>query len=394
MTFLGSLGIILLLGLGAGWLMKRCRLPALLGMLIVGIVIGPYALGLIAPSVLDVAADLRQFALVVILSRAGLSLDLSSLKQSGVTALLLCFLPATAEIVGYLLIGPCLLGLSGVDALLLGTVMAAVSPAVVVPRMLRLKEEGYGGNLPQVIMAGASVDDVFVILLFSSCTAMAQTGEFSLAFLWRTPVSILLGVLAGVGTGFVLACLFRIVKGNAVRCIVFVSLSCLLLLAEELVGSVVPFSALLAVMAMGTTLRARSREIAEETARAFNQIWTGAEVVLFVLVGAAVDPGYALASGGMIVLAIALALCFRAAGTFLCFLPSRLTLRERCFGTIAYLPKATVQAAIGAIPLAMGLASGQIILSAAVWAICLTAPLGAFAIDMSYPKLLTKTKRT
>lgn len=392
MDFLTSLAVICLSALLLGSVCSRLRLPPLLGMLIVGVVLGPYVLGLISPSILSISADLRKMALVIILMRAGLNLNLKDLKKNGLSAALLCFVPATAEIAGYLLLGTLLLGLPLLDAAILGCVMAAVSPAVVVPRMLRLKETGYGTDkgIPDMIMTGASADDVFVIVLFTSLTGMATGGAFSWNIAWQVPVSILLGVGVGIAVG-ILFVLFvkRIHMRDSIKVILMLSIAFLFVALENAVSTWVPYAGLLSVISFGAVMFAKHTICAERLSKKFSKLWVFAEILLFVLVGAEVNISYALENCGMIIAVILLALLFRMLGVFLCVVFSRLNSRERLFCMIAYTPKATVQAAIGALPLAMGLASGQTILTAAVLAILITAPLGALLTDLTCRRLLS-----
>ncbi len=392
---LTSLGFVLLLGLALGALAVRLRLPSLVGMLLAGILLGPCVLNLLSPALLDISADLRQLALVIILTRAGLSLDLADLRRAGRPAILMCFLPATFEMLGMVVLAPRLLGVSTLDAAIMGAVVGAVSPAVIVPRMLRLMEEGYGTakGIPQMVLAGASVDDVFVIVLFTSFTGMAQGGSFSPAALAGVPVSILLGAAFGLGVGYVLARFFaRFHMRDSVKVVILLALAFLLVALEDGVEAYVPFSGLLAVLGAGLGLRRWRLVVAQRLTAKFGKLWVGAEIMLFVLVGAEVNLPYAAAAGLAAVATVLGVLCFRALGVLLCVAGSRLNRRERLFAVLAYLPKATVQAAIGGVPLAMGLGCGQIVLTVAVIAILVTAPLGAFAIDLSYRKLLTRDK--
>lgn len=390
---LTSLAYIFLLGLLLGSLFRRIRLPGLLGMLIAGIILGPYALNMLDSSMLSISADLRQLVLIIVLTRAGLALDLADLKRVGRPAILMCFVPACFEIVGMLVLAPPLLGISLLDAAVMGAVVAAVSPAVVVPKMLHLMENGFGTDksIPQLIMAGASVDDVFVIVLFTAFIGLAGGTDITAASFLQIPLSIALGIAAGVLLGLALAWFFRrIPLRDAVKVILLLSLSFLMLAVEHALEGVVSFSALLAVMSMGVVLQKKRTQIAQRLSGAFCELWVAAEVLLFVLVGATVDITYALKAGAMAVIVIFGALIFRMAGVFVCLLKTRLTLKERIFCMIAYCPKATVQASIGSLPLAMGLPCGQIVLTVAVLAILITAPLGAFAIDMTYKRLLTQ----
>lgn len=388
---LTSLGFVLLLGLVLGTLATKLRLPSLVGMLLAGILLGPCVLNLLSPSLLGISADLRQLALVIILTRAGLSLDVDDLRRAGRPAILMCFLPATFEVLGMVVLAPRLLGVSTLDAAIMGAVVGAVSPAVIVPRMLKLMEEGYGTSkgIPQMVLAGASVDDVFVIVLFTSFTGMAQGGSFSPAALAGVPVSIVLGAALGLLIGFVLARFFaRFHMRDSVKVVILLSLAFLLVALEDVIP--VPFSGLLAVLGAGLGLRRWRLVVAQRLTAKFGKLWVGAEIMLFVLVGAEVDLKYAAAAGLAAVATVLGVLCFRALGVLLCVAGSKLTRSERLFTVLAYLPKATVQAAIGGVPLAMGLGCGQIVLTVAVIAILVTAPLGAFAIDFSYRKLLTK----
>ena len=374
-----------------GAVFRRLNLPQLLGMLLTGILLGPYALHLLDGSILSISADLRQIALIIILTRAGLNLDVEDLKKVGRAAVLMCFVPASFEILGMLALAPRILGISLLDAAIMGTVVAAVSPAVIVPKMLKLMEERYGTgeSIPQLIMAGASVDDVFVIVLFTSFTGLAQGGTASALDLMRIPTSIVLGLAAGAVCGLLLALAFRkIHMRDSAKVIIILSISFLLVTLEHSLSGALGFSGLLAVMGMGIALQRRRGEVAARLSAKYSKLWVAAELLLFVLVGATVDVGYALASGGAAVLLIFGVLVFRMAGVFLCLLGTSLDRRERLFCMIAYMPKATVQAAIGAIPLSMGLACGQIVLTVAVLSILITAPLGSFLIERTYKKLL------
>ncbi|SET20858.1 cation:proton antiporter [Enterocloster lavalensis] len=386
-----SLAVIFLCGMGMGAIFRRLNLPQLLGMLLTGILLGPYALNLLDGSILSISADLRQIALIIILTRAGLNLDVADLKKVGRAAVLMCFVPASFEILGMLALAPRILGISLLDAAIMGTVVGAVSPAVIVPKMLKLMDERYGTreSIPQLIMAGASVDDVFVIVLFTSFTGLAQGGTASALDLMRIPTSIVLGLAAGAVCGLLLALAFRkIHMRDSAKVIIILSISFLLVTLEHSLSGALGFSGLLAVMGMGIALQRRRGEVAARLSAKYSKLWVAAELLLFVLVGATVDVGYALASGGAAVLLIFGVLVFRMAGVFLCLLGTSLDRGERLFCMIAYMPKATVQAAIGAIPLSMGLACGQIVLTVAVLSILITAPLGSFLIERTYKKLL------
>lgn len=391
---LTSLGLVLLLGMALGALAKRLGLPSLVGMLIAGMILGPYALDLLSDSLLNISADLRQLALIIILTRAGLSLDVAALKKVGRPAVLMCFVPACFEIAGMVVLAPRLLGVSTLDAAIMGAVVGAVSPAVIVPRMIRLSEEGWGVDrgIPQLILAGASVDDVFVIVMFTAFTGLASGGQgLTVGTVAGVPLSIFTGVAAGLLLGWLLAQWFRLVHmRDSVKVVILLSLAFLLVAAEDALEGVFPFSGLLAVMAAGVGIQRWRGVVAQRLSLKFSKLWVAAEVALFVLVGAAVDLRYALSAGVMAVLAVLGALCFRALGVLVCVSGAHFSGKEKLFCVLGYLPKATVQAAIGGVPLAMGLGCGQIVLTVAVIAILVTAPLGALAIDRSYPKLLTQ----
>lgn len=388
---LTSLALIFLLGLFFGHIFNRLRLPALLGLLLTGIVLGPYVLNLIDGSLLAVSADLRQIALIIILTRAGLSLNLQELKRVGRPAILLSFVPASLEILAMLFFAPRLLGISLLEAALMGAVLAAVSPAVIVPRMLKLMDTGYGTDqsIPQMIMAGASVDDIFVIVLFTVFAAMADGRQVSLAQFTSIPVSIVLGIVLGIGVGLLLSRFFkRFHIRDSVKIILLLCVAFLLLELQKQLADYVAISALLAVMTLGVTMLRDYPVLAKRLSLRYEKLWVTAEVILFVLVGAAVDVRYAAAAGGPVILLILAVLLFRMVGVAICVAKTTLTTKERLFCALAYVPKATVQAAIGGIPLAMGLPSGPLVLTVAVTAILLTAPLGALAIDRTYKKLL------
>ena len=391
---LTSLGLVLLLGMALGALAKRLKLPSLVGMLIAGMILGPYALNLLSDSLLNISADLRQLALIIILTRAGLSLDVEALKRVGRPAILMCFVPACFEILGMTLLAPALLGVSTLDAAIMGAVVGAVSPAVIVPRMIRLSEEGWGVDrgIPQLILAGASVDDVFVIVMVTAFTGLASGGTgLTAGAVLSIPASILTGVAAGLLLGWLLAQWFRRVHmRDSVKVVILLSLAFLLVAAEDALEGIFPFSGLLAVMGAGVGLQRWRSVVAQRLSLKFSKLWVAAEVALFVLVGAAVDLRYALSAGIMAILAVLGALCFRAVGVLVCVSGAHFSPKEKLFCVLGYLPKATVQAAIGGVPLAMGLGCGQIVLTVAVIAILVTAPLGALAIDRSYPKLLTQ----
>lgn len=388
-----SLAIILLFGLLLGGLCKKLRLPSLIGMLAVGIIIGPYVLNLIDKSILDISTQLRKIALIIILARAGLSLNVSELKKVGRPAIMMCFVPACFEIIGMIIFAPKLLGISVVDAAVMGTVVGAVSPAVIVPKMLNLIENGYGKDksIPQLILAGASVDDVFVIVLFSAFLGLSQTGDISAISFVKIPISIILGIAVGIFAGMLLGKIFaKIHIRDTVKMVILMCVSFFLVAFEDTYGGIVPFSSLIAVMCIGISMQKVRKEATERLSQRYNKLWVVAEILLFVLVGASVNIDYALKAGIAAIILIFLVLVFRMFGVFICMLKTNLNLKERLFCMIAYLPKATVQAAIGGIPLSMGLSCGETVLTVAVLSIIITAPLGAFLIDLTYKKLLTK----
>lgn len=396
-----SLAIIFLAGLFAAAVFERIGLPRIIGMLGVGIVVSPYVLGLLDDSILGISSELRQIALIIILIKAGLSLDLSDLKKVGRPAVMMSFVPACCEIVGYVAFAPLLLGVNRIEAAVMGAVLSAVSPAVVVPRMVRLIEEKYGTDksIPQMILAGASCDDIFVIILFSTFVTMAQGGTVHAADFLNIPISIVLGVIMGALVGMAVYFLFESsYKHNRKICssikgIIMLGTAFLLMSIETLAKPYVAISGLLAVVAMACIIKLKSeKRVTARLSEKFGKLWIAAEVVLFVLVGAAVDVRYTLTAGISAVLMIFAALAFRAVGVFICMLGTKLSAKERLFCVIAYLPKATVQAAIGSVPLSLGLPCGKIVLSVAVLAILITAPLGAIGIDRSYKHLLSAEK--
>ena len=388
-----SISLILILGMFMGWICQKIKLPSLLGMLITGIVLGPYVLNLLDDSILGISAELRKIALIIILTRAGLGLDLSGLKKLGRPAVLMCFVPASFELLGMILLAPKLMGLSVLESAVMGAVLAAVSPAVVVPRMVKLMDEGYGvkEGIPQLILAGASVDDVYVIVLFSTFVGMMQgEGAFILKFV-NIPVSIFFGIAIGLFLGVLLAYFFKKVHiRDTSKVLIILSISFLLVVIEDKLTTAITFSSLIAVMFIGIGLQKKRDAVAKRLSVKYGKLWVAAEVFLFVLVGATVNIEYLGKIGAKAFVVIIGALIFRMFGVFVCLLGTSLQRKERLFAMMAYTPKATVQAAIGGIPLALGLACGDIVLTVAVLAIVFTAPLGAFAIDWSYKKLLNK----
>ena len=388
-----SISLILILGMFMGWICRKMKLPALLGMLITGIILGSYGLNLLDGSILGISAELRKIALIIILTRAGLGLDLSGLKKIGRPAVLMCFVPASFELLGMILLAPKLMGLSVLEAAVMGAVLAAVSPAVVVPRMVKLMDEGYGvkEGIPQLILAGASVDDVYVIVLFSTFVGMMQGEGASILKFVNIPVSIFFGIAIGLFLGVLLAYFFKKVHiRDTSKVLIILSISFLLVVIEDKLTTAITFSSLIAVMFIGIGLQKKREAVAKRLSVKYGKLWVAAEVFLFVLVGATVNIEYLGKVGAKAFVVIIGALIFRMFGVFVCLLGTNLKRKEQLFAMMAYTPKATVQAAIGGIPLALGLACGDTVLTVAVLAIVFTAPLGAFAIDLSYKKLLNK----
>lgn len=396
---LTSLALVFLVGLATASICQRLKLPRIIGMIITGIVLGPYVLDLLDSSILGISADLRQMALVIILIKAGLSLNISDLKKVGRPAIMMSFLPAVFEIIAFVLFAPLVLGVNRIEAAIIGAVLGAVSPAVVVPRMVGLIDERYGTDksIPQMILAGASLDDVFVIVLFSTFIGMAQGNDAQIMDFVNIPISIVSGILLGAVTGFILAWFFEtnyshkhLIK-NSAKVIITLGISFLLLAAEDLLDGIISVSGLLAIMSMAMVLAMRSEpQVTKRLQEKYGKLWIAAEVILFVMVGAAVDIRYTLEAGLGAVLMIAVGLLFRCVGVWLCMLGTELNRKERLYCVIAYLPKATVQAAIGSVPLSLGLPCGNIVLSVAVLSILITAPLGAVGMDLSYKRLLKK----
>ncbi len=390
-----SLALIFLIGMSLGKVFEKAQLPKLLGMLLTGIIIGPYVLNLLDDKILSISTELRQIALIIILTRAGLNLDIEDLKKVGRPAILMCFVPACFEILGMILIAPKLLGITTLEAAIMGSVVAAVSPAVIVPRMINLIEEGYGKekSIPQMVMAGASVDDIFVIVLFTAFTGLAQSGTISATQFLTIPTSITFGLIGGVLVGLCLGKLFeKFSIRDSEKVIIILAISFLLVTIEHLMDGVIGFSGLLGIMALGATLKIKRKEVAERLSLKFSKLWVGAELLLFVLVGATVNIQYAVKAGFISVVLVASVILFRMAGVAICTYKTNLNSKERLFTAFAYMPKATVQAAIGGLPLAMGLECGEIVLTVAVVSIIVTAPIGAFLIDKTYKRLLEKSK--
>ncbi|SFJ21752.1 NhaP-type Na+/H+ or K+/H+ antiporter [Terrisporobacter glycolicus] len=388
---LTSLAIIFLLGLLMGSIFNKLKLPSLMGMIFTGILLSPYAFNLLDDKILSISPDLRQLALVIILTRAGLSLDVKDLKKVGRPAVLMCFVPACFEILAVVMIAPKLLGVTVLEAAIMGAVVAAVSPAIIVPRMINLIEQKIGkeNSIPQLIMAGASVDDIFVIVLFTAFTDLAKGGDMSLSSFAQIPISIIMGMLVGVLMATVLIKMFKKVHlRDSIKVIIILSVSFLLIELQNSLESIIPMSGLLAIMSMGILIKAKYEMLAVRLSNKYNKLWLAAEIVLFVLVGATVNVQYAITAGIPVVIVILFALMIRMIGVFVCLIKTKLSKKERLFCMIAYTPKATVQAAIGGMPLAMGLSCGNIVLTVAVLAILITAPFGAIGIDSTYKKLL------
>ena len=398
---LTSLSFIFLVGLAMGAICQKLKLPRIIGILATGIVLGPYVLDLLDPSILSISADLRKMALIIILLKAGLSLNLDDLKKVGRPAIMMSFVPASFEIIGYLLFAPSILGITRVEAAVMGSVLAAVSPAVVVPRMVQLMETKYGTEkaIPQMIMAGASCDDIFVIVLFTTFLSMAQGGSADIKAFANIPISIILGIILGAIVGYLLYLFFETAYAkkhyvrNSMKVIIVLGFSFLLIAIESWLEGKIAVSGLLAVVSMACVLKMKCTAfVSKRLSEKFGKLWLAAEVILFVLVGAAVDIRYTLEAGIAAVAMIFVALIFRSFGVLLCTVKTNLSAKERAFCVVAYLPKATVQAAIGSVPFAAGLPCGKIVLSVAVMAIIITAPLGAFGMDLTYKKILTREK--
>ena len=396
---LTSLAFIFLVGLSMAAICQKLKLPRIIGMLITGIVLGPYVLDLLDPSILSISSELRQMALIIILLKAGLSLDLSDLKKVGRPAIMMSCVPASFEILAFFLFAPYLLGVSRIEAAVMGAVLGAVSPAVVVPRMVQLMDSRYGTqkSIPQLVMAGASCDDIFVIVLFTTFVSMAQGGQVHIMDFVNIPISIVLGIVLGAFVGFLLSMFFETAYAhkhcvrNSMKVIIVLGVSFMLMAIETWAEGFVSISGLLAVVSIACVLKLKSITfVSKRLSEKFGKLWIAAEVILFVLVGAAVDIRYTMGAGLAAIAMIFLALVFRGIGVSICLIKTNLNWKERLFCVIAYLPKATVQAAIGSVPLAMGLSCGQIVLSVAVLAILITAPLGAIGMDLTYKKLLVQ----
>lgn len=391
-----SITCILFSGMFFGFLCKKIRFPSLFGMILAGILIGPHVLDLIDDSVLNISAEIRKIALIIILIRAGLKLSFEDLKKVGRPAILMCFVPAAFEVLGMILFAPRLLGITVTEAAVLGAVVGAVSPAVIVPRMIKLIDEGYGTDkgIPQMILAGASVDDVFVIVLFTTFTSLAKGEGVQVGSFVKIPISIVTGIAVGLIVGWILVIYFeKIHMRDSVKLLIILGITFLLTFVEDEFGKVLPFASLISVMALGLMIKRKNSKLAVRLSLKFDKLWVPAEIFLFVLVGASVAIDSLRMAGLDAVILIWLVLIFRMLGVWICLIHTKLRVKERLFCMLAYTPKATVQAAIGGLPLAMGLSCGEIVLTVSVVAILLTAPLGAFAIDLTYRKYLDKSEQ-
>ena len=389
---LNSLALIILLGLVSAMILEKIKLPNIIGMLIVGIMLGPSMFNMLDESLLSISGDIKEIALIIILLKAGLSLDLTDLKKVGRPAVLLCFLPATFEILGFIIFGPKLLGLTLLESAILGAVMGAVSPAVIVPRMTSLLENGYGKKgLPQMVIAGSSADDVYVIVIFTALLALAKGSKISIMSFLNIPISIILGILMGVLVGFIMVDLFKNYKlRNTYKVIILLSICFLFVSIEKSLEGKLAISGFLAIMAMGVTIFNKYPSLSKIFQVKFSKMWLISEIILFVLVGASVNISYAFKAGLGTIVIIFIALLFRMLGTYLCLLKTKFNNKERLFTCITQIPKATVQAAIGGVPLEMGLLCGNTVLTVAVLSIIITAPLGSILIDKTQYKLLKK----
>ncbi len=386
-----SVALILVSGVVLEYTLKMLKLPALLGYLIAGILLGPFGLNLVDSDLLRLSPDIRQVALIVILTRAGLSLDIKRLLEVGRPAIMMCFVPATIEIIASMILGPLFFGFSLIQSLLIGAILAAVSPAVVVPRMVDLIQSRRGTNkqVPQMILAGASADDVFVLVLFSAFLTIALGGSVSAWTFMQVPVSIIAGILGGAVLGYLLNILFVHVRLKRVFQVMILLTSGMLLMSLEAVFAGL-FSGILAVISMNIMIRTQSEKLSDDLSGSFNQIWFVAEIFLFFLVGVSVNPANAVSYGFLPILFILiLSLCRLFIGVKLSLLKTPFNKKEKTFVLMSYLPKATVQAAIGSVPLANGIAGGELMLALAVLSILITAPFGAIGMDYFAPRLLT-----
>lgn len=388
-----SLGIILLGGFITGFIFEKIKLPKIVGMILIGILVGPSFLNIIDDSIINISSMLRQIALVIILTRSGLSINLNKLKEMGRPAILMAFIPATFEIIGVLILAPTLLNVSLVEALLIGSVLAAVSPAIVVPRMINLIDEEYGKkrNIPELIMAGSSIDDIYVIILFYAFLGLSETNKINTIALINIPISIILGIAIGIITGLFLITIIKKTKPKTIITIIYLLSSSFILIGlENLLSKYIVFSSLLSIITIGTIILLKNKPLAIEIENKYRKLWVFFEILLFVLVGISLDIDYALTTGFMPIVVLFGALIFRIIGVYLSLMFTQINIREKVFIIISYIPKATVQASIGGIALTKGLSVGPLVLTMAVLSILITAPIGAFLIDFSYNKLLVR----
>ncbi len=392
-----SLALLFLTALTLAKLCKLIKLPSLIGMLLTGIILGPTCLNVLDIELLQISSYLREIALIIILTRAGLNIDWQKLKNAGKSTIFMCFVPAIFEMVLVTILAPVFLNIDYDESFLLATILAAVSPAVIVPKMLQLQEEGYGKDksIPQVIMASASVDDIFVIVLFTTTLQSFTSSEINTGYLLQIPTSIIFGVIGGIIIGNLLAWFFKKYRmRDSVKVIIVLSYGFLAVTLQDQMTGVIGFSGLLSIMAMGITLKLRYQKLSNRLSQRFSKLWVPFEVLLFVLVGAGVNLQLVSNSGLIIVLLIIIALLARSVGVYVSLIGSIFTKKERIFIAIAYLPKATVQAAIGGIPLASGLECGEVVLTVAILSILISAPIGSILIDKTYKKLLNNSQTT
>lgn len=392
-----NLAIIMLTGLMGGKIFSKIKIAPLLGMLLAGILISPNLLGLVRGDISNLSKDLRQIALVVILTRAGLSLSFERLREVGLSAVLMTFLPASFEIVAITFLANKIFNLPYLDSAILGAVLGAVSPAIVVPRMLKLIKEGYGEEkkIAEIILAGSSIDDVYTIVFFTVFINLKLGGEFSIGSFLNIPISIITGILFGILMGYLLDIFYSKIKLNKIyQAIVLMGVSFLILGLETYAKNLFAFSGLVAIIAMAMTIKKLNEQVTECMLEVYGSLWELFEILLFVLVGITVDlsiigkeifPALILITGGLII---------RMFGVYFALLPSNLNKKEKIFSGFAYLPKATVQAAIGPVALSYGIGSGKLILAISVIAILYTAPLGAILTDKTYKKLLVRNEKS
>lgn len=384
-----SIGLLILVGLMMGWLFSKLHLPRIIGMLLGGIILGPHFLNLLNPIIMDVSGDLRKIALIIIIAKAGLSLNVTDLKRIGRPAVMLCFIPATFELLAFVIFAPAIMGVTLLQAAILGAVMGAVSPAVTVPRLTKMIDDGYGTKkrIPQMLIAGASADDIYVIVLFSTLVSLEAGGTLSAINFLRIPMEIILGAITGAVIGVALSFYFKKIHlRDSLKITIIMAINMLLYWFE----GIAPVSGLLAVMAMGIAINMKIPEVSKRLSVKFSKLWVAAEIFLFVLVGATVNINYVTEAGIRMIIMLFIGLIFREIGTYLSIVGTGLTAKEKIFCLISQLPKATVQAAIGGVPLAMGLGCGNVVLTMAVISIVITAPLGAIGMDATAHKYISK----